>query len=122
MAGNSAEKQDVPRLFDSQELENLRAAQKSMDTPPAKEPAHPLPVVAAKFPRIAAQVVDLWGTPECDTFLNRLIIDDRGDRAGFPPEVLAALLDISRQHQQQFGFALPDNVWVDDPLSKNRSR
>lgn len=112
----------VPKLFDSQELEALRLARKSAESPPAREPVHPLPIVEAKFPRIAAQIVDLWGTPECDRHLDKLIIDDRGNRAGFPPDVMAALLEISRQHQDRFRFGRPENQWVDDPLSKSRSR
>ncbi|MCU0804731.1 MAG: hypothetical protein MUF79_06550 [Burkholderiales bacterium] len=111
---------DVPALFDSQELEALRLERKSAESPPAPEPVHPLPIVEARFPRIAARIVDLWGTPECDRYLDGLIIDDRGGRSGFPPDVMAALLALSRQHQAQFGFGPAENRWVDDPLSKHR--
>ena len=36
-----------------------------------------------------------------------LLIDDRGSRHGFPPEVVEALLALSRQHSERFGFPPP---------------
>ena len=112
----------IPQLFDSQQLETLRLVRKDAESLPAPEAAHPLPIIEAKFPRIAVRIVDLWGTAECDLYLDSLIIDDRGNRAGFPAEVMAALLDLSRQHQSRFGFGRAENQWVDDPLSKDRTR
>ncbi len=122
MAGERGSKDGLPKLFDSQEIDVLRAAQGGAERPAAAEAPHPFPIVEAKFPRIALQIHDLWGTPECDRYLDKLIIDDRGNRAGFPPDVMTALLELSRQHQRQFGFARAENEWVDDPLSRNRSR
>jgi hypothetical protein len=112
----------VPRLFDSQELEALRLARKGAESPQAPQLLHPLPIVEATFPRIAAHIIALWGSPECDRYLDRLIVDDRGNRAGFPPAVMAALLELSRQHQARFGFGPAEIQWVDDPLSKDRTR
>lgn len=41
-----------------------------------------------KFPRIAEHLVEVWNTPACDKYLQELLINDRGDRHGFPPEVV----------------------------------
>ena len=41
-----------------------------------------------RFPRIANKIADLWGDPViCERYLNGLMIDQRGDRQGFPSEV-----------------------------------
>ncbi|MCX7892099.1 MAG: hypothetical protein N2544_07015 [Burkholderiales bacterium] len=122
MAGERGSKDGLPKLFDSQEIEVQRAARSGAEQPAAAGAPHPFPIVQAKFPRIALQIHDLWGTPECDRYLDKLIIDDRGNRTGFPPDVMTALLELSRQHQRQFGFVRAENEWVDDPLSRNRSR
>lgn len=76
---------------------------------------HPLPVLAQHFPRIAETVQTLWGAPELDAYLDRLLIDKRGTRVGFPPEVVKALLTLSRQHIEQFKFRTLDDIWTTDP-------
>ncbi len=40
-----------------------------------------------KFPRIVEKIVSLWGGPELDEYFSSLLIDDRGNRQGFPPEI-----------------------------------
>ena len=40
----------------------------------------------------------LWGYPEMDTFFERLAIDTRGDREGFPAEVMSELMLLSVVH------------------------
>jgi hypothetical protein len=120
MSGTSTSAHDdIPKLFDGDEIEALvRERQRAHEAnTPVK---HPWPVVAEHFPRVAQAIFDLWGSPECDTYLTRLIIDDRGSRAGFPAEVLRALLDLSQQHQGQFGVAVSGPIWLDDPLSPRR--
>jgi hypothetical protein len=92
-----------PQLFSDEEIERRR-------TPlPDRGPASydPWPPLEAKYPRIAATVRGLWGKPELDRYLDRLLIDERGGRQGFPPEILEALLALSRQHGERFGFAPP---------------
>jgi hypothetical protein len=112
MAGTSgSSRDDIPRLFDSGEIETLRAA-RAPSAQQRGEERHPWPVVAEQFPRVAQAIFDLWGTPECDAYLNRLVIDDRGTRGGFPPEVMQALLDLSAQHQRQFGLAHSGPLWT----------
>lgn len=41
-----------------------------------------------QYPRIANKMAKLWKYPiACEKYLNELMLDERGDRQGFPPEV-----------------------------------
>ena len=46
-------------------------------------------------PKITERIVLSWRTPELLVCLKRLIVDDRGDRAGFIPGVMSELLLLS---------------------------
>ena len=105
---------EFPSLFSSQELDEQHFEQKKRLAPKGPE-YYPLPIVEAKFPRIAEAVRSLWGTPQLDSYLDKLLIDERGDRAGFPPEVVAALLALSNQHIETFGFRTTADAWTVDP-------
>jgi hypothetical protein len=61
------------------------------------------------FKRISDAIGVLWGNKECEEYLKRLIIDDRGNRAGFPEAVLRALLKLHNLHTQQFTFELTND-------------
>ena len=51
--------------------------------------------LARKFPRIANSIAEMWRRVACcEEYLDSLVVDQRGDRSGFPPDVakeLAAL-------------------------------
>src|SRR5438552_3713622 len=48
--------------------------------------------LAGAFPRIANKLCALWKRPSrFDVYLNQLIIDDRGGRAGFPSAIMKEL-------------------------------
>lgn len=55
-----------------------------------------------QFPRITEKIVLLWGYPEMDIFFERLAIDLRGDREGFPPDVMSELMWLSRLHASAY--------------------
>ena len=59
------------------------------------------------FKRISDAIKVLWGHKECDDYLNKLIIDERGDRAGFPHDVLSALLKLHGLHSKELKFNEP---------------
>jgi hypothetical protein len=41
-----------------------------------------------RFPRIANKMAELWRRPlQCEKYLDALILDQRGTRKGFPPDV-----------------------------------
>jgi hypothetical protein len=64
------------------------AIQWVMALPPAMRPQ----VLIDRFPRIANRLADCWPRPlERETFLQDLLIDRRGRRRGFPPEVASEL-------------------------------
>jgi hypothetical protein len=46
-----------------------------------------------RLPHVVNKVCLLWGQPECDAYINRLIMDSRdGERQGLPWEAAADLL------------------------------
>lgn len=45
-----------------------------------------------RFPRITNRLAEVWGRPlQCETYLDTLIMDNRGGRAGFPLDVTVEL-------------------------------
>ncbi len=44
------------------------------------------------FPRISGEICALWAGGEIDAYIDSLLLDDRGDRMGFPIEVLDELI------------------------------
>lgn len=48
------------------------------------------------YPRVFKKILENWDTPkEQQAYFNDLVVDVRGDRQGFPPEVMAELLFVS---------------------------
>lgn len=45
----------------------------------------------AQFPRLAAEIQAVWGTPACFGRLQALLVDSRGGRQGFPADVYSDL-------------------------------
>lgn len=48
--------------------------------------------IERRFPRIARELMARWKGGEIDTYLDSLLIDDRGDRMGFPEDVLEEIM------------------------------
>jgi hypothetical protein len=80
---------------------------------PRKGPAQRVQVQAAieDYPRIAQRIEQLWGTPECEHYLNTLVIDTRGNRQGFPPAVLEELLYLGRLARALVILQFGDDLW-----------
>ncbi len=51
-----------------------------------------------RFPRIALRLVELWQSLACGDYLRSLLIDDRGDRQGFPAEVVEEIILLDSIH------------------------
>lgn len=51
-----------------------------------------------KFPRIAMRLVEIWESEVCRDYLHSLLMDDRGDRQGFPSDVMDELLMLDSIH------------------------
>jgi hypothetical protein len=53
-----------------------------------------------RFPRIVNQLASSWSdTPSVRSYLDALLVDHRGDREGFPREVLRELLMLRLYHE-----------------------
>lgn len=49
-------------------------------------------VLARRYPRIANHIAGIWRrVARCEDYLDALVVDRRGNRAGFPPEVAQEL-------------------------------
>jgi len=49
----------------------------------------------AKFPRILARIVEDWGKPDLDAYLESLMVSDRAGRQGFPADVAMEVFSLS---------------------------
>ena len=57
-----------------------------------------------------------------DTYFSRLIVDERNDRAGFPREIMAAILTLSADHVRRFKFNQQQSItdsWPIDRYQRN---
>ena len=53
----------------------------------------------SQYPRLLVRMIEGWSRPEFEREINGLIMDDRGDRHGFPPEVMDELWFLNEIHQ-----------------------
>ena len=52
-------------------------------------------VLARRFPRVANRIAESWRlVARCEEYLDTLVIDRRGHRKGFPPEVAQELTNL----------------------------
>ncbi len=86
----------------------LRDAERQRDRP------DPWPIIERRYPRIAATIREHWGKRALDDYFGKLVIDERGDRQGFPMEVLSAIMEVARLHADQFGLRTPIRPWESD--------
>jgi ActR/RegA family two-component response regulator len=56
-------------------------------------------LLEAHYPRLVLRMIEGWHKPGFAREINDLILDDRGDRHGFPPEVMEELWCLQRLHQ-----------------------
>ena len=65
---------------------------------------------ARKFPRIVNSIADLWRrVRQCEEYLDSLMIDERGDRGGFPLDVATELLTLRSYYADLHPGG--DHVW-----------
>jgi uncharacterized protein len=55
------------------------------------------------FPRIVDKILLMWGAKDFPEFLSALMIDSRGDRHGFPFEVIEELMFLQEIHDYRLG-------------------
>ena len=54
--------------------------------------------IEKRFPHILAKLVELWGKPAADVYLDRLMVVDRPQRQGFPFDAASEILRLSMIH------------------------
>lgn len=54
--------------------------------------------IEQRFPHILAKLVEVWGKPEADAYLNGLMVTDRSDRQGFPADAASELFRLATIH------------------------
>jgi hypothetical protein len=64
-----------------------------------------------QYPRIFATLMLLWETPEMESYLTKLMVNERLDREGFPPNVAAEIVHLSLVHAGQHHKKNKDDVW-----------
>jgi hypothetical protein len=65
----------------------------------------------SKYPRILAKLMMLWDKPGMSDYFMELIVSDREDRAGFPPDVAAEIIRLSLVHASQHAPNKKPDVW-----------
>ena len=51
-----------------------------------------LAAIEKRFPRLAGELCQHWKSASIDQYIDSLLLDDRGDRMGFPIDVLDELM------------------------------
>lgn len=75
-----------------------------------------------QYQRVLNRIIELWDSPEIDGYFTDLLVDSRGDRQGFPPEVSSELFKLSQFHaklrSQEQQPAAVSNPWGEVEDSK----
>ncbi len=72
-----------------------------------------------KFPRVFNRLLDLWQTPQIETYLQDLMVDKRtGGRQGFPPEAAMEIIRLSNYLHEQNNADKNIKPWEDIPEYK----
>jgi hypothetical protein len=70
-------------------------------------------IIRFNHPRIDEQIELRWGTPDMTAKFVELLVDARGGRQGFSPDVMAALNVLDDIHRETFNFQ-EKKTWVGD--------
>ena len=57
---------------------------------------HLLIISKAGYPRIAEIIAGIWGYPECENYINKLLYEDTSEVKGFPFSVIQALSELKQ--------------------------
>ncbi len=68
----------------------------------AKNPSRFPKRLAREFPHVFDVISLLWGNPEMGVYFDRLLLQDRDDRRGFPAEVVNEVFALREFHDTLF--------------------
>lgn len=85
--------QSVPVAQQLPAMNSARLAELFRDAP-EKYPYR----LEARFARIVNRIAELWLTPQLEHYFNDLLVDRRGGRQGFPPEIMRELMTLYATH------------------------
>lgn len=72
------------------------------------------------YPHLLQPLTTLWGHPEFDRYVSRLLVDDRGGRKGFAAEVVAELLFLAQLNHEFCPNWGPRDPWADSQFIGDR--
>lgn len=75
-----------------------------------------------KYSRIFNRIMDLWGMMELEEYFSELMVDKRGGRQGFPPDVLNDILTLSRIHGRILELQNAKRGEEEDPWASDIAR
>lgn len=117
MIAEQRETLDLPQIMSEEEIDaqvrDSEVVDRQHQPPPTDKQLADEAVAMMKtlFPRIHQNLLALWGTGQGEAYLDGLIVDERGNRQGFPPDVLRGLLVLQRIHFQKFGTFKKVDPW-----------
>ena len=75
-----------------------------------------------QYPRIFSKIMDLWATLELEDFFGELMVDKRGGRQGFPPDVMNDILTLSRINGRVLELRNERREETEDPWASSLTR
>lgn len=64
-----------------------------------------------QFPRIFEKIMLLWDKPGMSAYFTELMVPERQDRAGFPPDIAAEIVRLSLVHFSSHAPAKNQDIW-----------
>jgi uncharacterized protein len=71
-----------------------------------------------RYPHILERIEQLWGTSQIDHYLQELLLDTRGNRQGFAPEVMSDLMFLHGLHVEAKEVGSTEDVWGTQAVRK----
>ncbi len=68
-------------------------------------------LLQSQYPRVLAKIMLLWDSPELDDYFLELMVNKRGYRAGFPPEVASEIIFLNLVHSILHPQIAKQDVW-----------
>ena len=86
--------------------------------------------IEQNYPHILAKLVELWGRPEANSYLDSLMVMDRPGRQGFPADAASEIFRLSMIHgsleqtlaEEELGWASSSNIEVSDYFGRRANR